>query len=279
MANSVIGAAKAVIPIFTVDSFTDRAFGGNQAGVCLLLAGERPTDAWMQGVAAEMGFSETAFLRPGTGAFDLRWFSPTKEVPLCGHATLAAAHVLWQEGVVPYGQTVAFDTLSGRLTCNAAQDGATMDFPTDAPVPRDAPPGLFTALGCRSGSVFEGKALGNLMVVLDSEAEVVGLAPDRAGLRRLSDEWAYIVTAPAADGDGYVCRYFAPAWGIDEDAATGSIQCTLGPYWAERLARSEVLCRQRSRRGARMRVRPDGARTHITGTAVTTVRGHIVVPL
>lgn len=264
------------IPLLVVDAFTTGApFTGNQAAVCLLPEGEWPDAAWMQRVAAEMGYSETAFVLPGRDACGLRWFTPNKEVPLCGHATLASAHVLWERGLLRKDQPALFDTRSGRLTCTPGPSGVTMDFPTDPPVPRPVPPGLFEALGWRGAAVpvFDGKALSNLMVVLPDEAAVRGLAPDMAALRRLSDLWAYIVTAPAADGRGYVCRYFAPAWGIDEDPATGSIQCTLGPYWSGRLGRTEVACRQLSRRGAAMAVRPAGDRTFITGRATVTVEG------
>jgi len=265
------------LPIFVVDAFTGRAFSGNQAGVCLLPAEAKPTASWMQSVAAEMNHAETAFVQPRGDAFGLRWVTPAKEVALCGHATLAAAHILWEQGVLPRASPALFDTASGRLTCKPSDAGITLDFPADPPVPAQAPPGLAEALGCPTDQVFEGKSLGNLMVVLGDEAAVRAVAPDLAALRRLSSKWAYIVTAPAADGDGYVCRYFASAWGIDEDPATGSIQCTLGPYWSQRLGQAEVRCRQLSRRGAEMQVRPQGSRTLISGRAVTTVRGELAV--
>lgn len=269
------------IPLLVVDAFTTgNAFSGNQAGVCLLEEGlgATPSSRWMQAVAAEMGYAETAFLAPPGQAGDawgLRWFTPAKEVPLCGHATLASAHVLWERGLVAKDKPALFDTQSGRLTCTLGAAGITMDFPTDLPTEAKAPAGLFAALGVREVPLFEGKALSNLMVVLPDEAAVRAVRPDFGALRKVSDTQAFIVTAPAADGRGYVCRYFAPAWGIDEDPATGSIQCTLGPYWSQRLGLAVVECRQLSRRGAAMRVRPAGARTSITGSAVTTVRGEL----
>lgn len=266
------------LPIFVVDAFTTGApFTGNQAGVCLLPAGSWPSDAWMQSVAAEMKHAETAFLVPKDGAWRLRWFTPAKEVPLCGHATLASAHVLWDQGLVPKDKPALFDTKSGRLTCTRAAQGIRMDFPTDAPYPHPGVAGLVEALDCEDSPVFEGKALGNLMVVLDHESDVEGLRPDIPALKALSDKWAYIVTAPSDRGHGYVCRYFAPAWGIDEDPATGSIQCTLGPYWSQRLGNAELECRQLSQRGARMIVEANGDRTSITGTAITTVQGTLKV--
>ena len=264
------------IPLYVVDSFTSRHFAGNQAGVCLLPAGPWPADAWMQGVAAEMRHSETAFLVPKGDAFGLRWFTPTMEVELCGHATLASAHVLWETGRARAGKPIAFDTLSGRLACVPGADGITMDFPADPPVAATAPPGLFAALGCKPVPVVAGERLGNLLLALPDEAAVRALAPDFAALRKVSDRLAFIATAPAADGDGFVCRYFAPAWGIDEDPATGSIQCTLGPYWAPRLGKADVRCRQLSARGAEMRVRPDGGRVHVTGRGVTTLKGELL---
>lgn len=269
------------VPILVVDAFTDQPFSGNQAGVCLLLKEGglmQPSSRWMQDVAAEMNHAETAFVQAHGDAFTLRWFTPTKEVPLCGHATLASAHVLWERGLLAKGVPARFDTERGRLTCTPGQDGITMDFPTDAPVERKAPEGLFAALGCAASPVFEGKALSNLMVVLEDEAAVAALRPDLPALKALSSSWAYIVTAPARDGRGYVVRYFAPAWGIDEDPATGSIACTLGPYWANRLGLPVVEARQLSRRGATMTVRPDGARTSITGKAVTVLSGVLAVP-
>lgn len=263
------------VPLLVVDAFTDRPFSGNQAGVCLLREGQRPSEEWMQSLAAEMNYAETAFVEPRGASFGLRWFTPAKEVPLCGHATLAAAHVLWERGLAPAGKPIQFDTKSGRLTCTRGPDGITMDFPTDLPIERAAPAGLFVALGCSPAPVFEGKALSNLMVVLPGEAAVRAIAPDFTALKAFSPTWAYIVTAPAADGRGYVVRYFAPAWGIDEDPATGSIACTLGPYWSQRLGRAQVEARQLSRRGAQMVVRPEGARTFITGKAVITVDGRL----
>lgn len=266
------------VPILIVDAFTDQPFSGNQAGVCLLPKEAKPSTEWMQMVAAEMNHAETAFVQPHGDGFTLRWFTPTKEVPLCGHATLASAHVLWERGLVAKGGPARFDTKSGRLTCTPGPGGITMDFPTDAPVERRPPAGLFAALRCMESAVFEGKALSNLMVVLPDEAAVAGLQPDIPALKALSPTWAYIVTAPAKDGGGYVVRYFAPAWGIDEDPATGSIACMLGPYWAKRLGRPTVEARQLSRRGAKMTVRPDGARTAITGQAVTVLSGVLAVP-
>jgi PhzF family phenazine biosynthesis protein len=264
------------IPILVVDAFTSKAFSGNQAGVCLVPAGEWPAAHWMQAVAAEMRHAETAFVKPQGEAFGLRWFTPGKEVPLCGHATLASAQVLWDRNAVAAGAPVLFDTLSGRLTCTRSSAGVTMDFPSDPPLPGAAPAGLFAALGCKAVPVFEGRALGNLLLAFPDEATIRALAPDFAALRRVSDTLAFIATAPAADGDGYVCRYFAPAWGIDEDPATGSIQCTLGPYWAGRLGKADVRCRQLSRRGAEMRVRPQGARTFVTGTGVKILEGQLL---
>jgi PhzF family phenazine biosynthesis protein len=267
------------VPLLVVDAFTDRPFSGNQAGVCLLSRDARPSARWMQDVAAEMNHAETAFVHPQADSFSLRWFTPAKEVPLCGHATLASAHALWERGLLPRDEPARFDTKSGRLTCTPGPDGITMDFPTDSPVDRAAPPGLFAALGCNEAPVSEGKALSNLMVVLPDEAAVAALRPDMAALKALSSTWAYIVTAPSRDGRGYVVRYFAPAWGIDEDPATGSIACTLGPYWAQRLGQPVLEARQLSRRGARMSVRPAGDRTAITGKAVTVLSGHLAVPL
>lgn len=264
-------------PIFTVDSFTPVAFAGNPAGVCLLPAGPWPKDAWLAAVGAEMNLSETAFLKPeSSGAFGLRWFTPAKEVDLCGHATLAAAHVLWSTDALPTGKPAAFDTLSGRLTCTKGPDGITMDFPAEPAKPAPAPPGMLEALGVPKDS----KVLRNRLdyiVVLADEAAVRAVKPLSKAPALQDPVRGFMVTAR---GDGvdsdYVCRYFAPAFGIEEDPVTGSIQCALGPYWAKELGKARLRCHQVSRRGGRMVVEPKGDRVLLTGSAVTTLKGELL---
>lgn len=261
-------------PLFQVDAFTDEPFAGNPAAVCLLEAEADP--AWMQRVAAEMNLPETAFLRRSAGRYELRWFTPTVEVELCGHATLATAHVLFSEGLAEAGQPVRFDSASGPLTARPGADGAIwLDFPATPAAPDDPPDGLLEALG--AGPV-RWTGLGRLdyLVELEDEAAVRDLAPDVGRLRWLGSR-GVIVTAAASGTGGYdfVSRFFAPGAGIDEDPVTGSAHCALGPFWAGRLGREELTGFQASARGGLVRVRPQGDRVLLGGRAVTVLRGQL----
>ena len=267
-------------PVFCVDAFTAEPFAGNPAAVCLL-EDEAADPGWMQRVAAEMNLSETAFLRPQAeaGRYRLRWFTPAVEVDLCGHATLASAHVLWTEGLAEAGRALRFDTASGPLAARRDGDGVIwLDFPATPAAPVDPPPGLLEALG---GGAARWVGLGRFdyLVELEDEAAVRDLAPDLRRLGRLTPESVgVIVTAVAARRDGYdfVSRYFAPAAGIDEDPVTGSAHCALGPFWAGRLGRDELTGFQASTRGGLVQVRPAGDRVHLGGRAVTVLRGQLV---
>lgn len=246
--------------LIVVDAFTDRPFSGNPAAVALLDAFE-PVDR-MQAVAAEMNLSETAFaVQRGDGEYDLRWFTPSTEVDLCGHATLATAHVL--------GGTAVFHTRSGRLTCTAASGWIEMDFPawpaTEAALP-SVPGGMER---CR----WAGVAGDDWLVELPSAPDVRGLVPDLAGIAALGRR-CVVVTAAAEAGSGhdFVSRVFGPNVGVPEDPVTGSAHCALAPYWAARLGRSELTGYQASRRGGTVRVRVDGERVVIAGQAVTVSR-------
>ena len=261
-------------PLFQVDAFTDEPFAGNPAAVCLLEAEADP--AWMQRVAAEMNLPETAFLRRSAGRCGLRWFTPTVEVELCGHATLATAHVLFSEGLAEAGQPVRFDSASGPLTARPGADGTIwLDFPATPAAPVDPPDGLLEALG--AGPV-RWTGLGRLdyLVELADEAAVRDLAPDVGRLGWLGSR-GVIVTAAAAGTGGYdfVSRFFAPGAGIDEDPVTGSAHCALGPFWAGRLGRDELTGFQASARGGLVRVRPQGDRVLLGGRAVTVLRGQL----
>lgn len=263
-------------PLFHVDAFTDKAFGGNPASVVLLPAGPWPPDAWLAAVGNEMNHSETAFVKPRpAGGFDLRWFTPVKEVDLCGHATLASAHVLWQEGLLPAGRPVVFESRSGTLTCLRDAAGITMDFPVDEAQPCEVPPGLFDALGTAPVPVLRNSL--DYLLVLPGEAAVRALRPLASAPALQDPVRGFIATAPSADpAFDFVCRYFAPAFGIAEDPATGSIQCALAPYWSQRLGKRELRVRQLSARGAVLRSRPDRRRVHISGQAVTTAKGELL---
>ncbi len=258
--------------IVQVDAFTDRAYQGNPAAVCVL---PRPAEtAWMQALAREMNLSETAFLTPAGDAFGLRWFTPAVEVDLCGHATLASAHVLWEEGILPAGRQARFDTKSGRLTADQRDGWIEMDFPAVSPVPADAPTDLLEALGV--SATYVGRNRMDYFVAVGSAAEVRALAPDHTRLRRLPVR-GVIVTAPADPGPGFdfVSRFFAPGSGVDEDPVTGSAHCALAPYWAAKLGKTAMIGYQASPRGGVVRVRPAGDRVILGGQAVTVLRGEL----
>lgn len=260
------------LPLLQVDAFAERAFTGNPAAVCLL-DGQRDA-TWMQNVAAEMNLSETAFVLRLNDGFSLRWFTPTVEVNLCGHATLASAHALWEQNIVPESAPVRFDTRSGTLTCR--KDGAliTLDFPAASLSATRVESDLIDAL-CVIPAVAV-KANDKLLVLLDSDDAVRNLAPDFSALARLPHS-GIIVTA-AADGTDFdfVSRFFAPAIGIDEDPVTGAAHCCLGPFWAERLGSNEMTAYQASTRGGVVKVRVDGDRVILGGTAVTVCRGTLL---
>ncbi len=263
--------------ITQVDAFTSEPFAGNPAAVCVLPS-VRP-DAWMQQVAQEMNLSETAFvLRRTGGGLGLRWFTPAVEVDLCGHATLAAAHVLWEEGHLGAGEEAVFHTRSGILRARPAGEGGwiALDFPAEPAVTIDPPDELTDAL--RATPVYVGKNRMDYLVVLEDEAAVRQLEPDLQGLERLGMR-GFIVTAPAARADAgydFVSRFFAPRFGIPEDPVTGSAHCCLGPYWSRRLGRDALTGYQASARGGTVRVRTDGERIHLSGQAVTVLRGELI---
>lgn len=261
--------------LYLVDAFTSNAFAGNTAGVVLLDSPAEP--AWMQSVAAELKHSETAFVQVGTRtateAKPLRWFTPTAEVDLCGHATLATAHVL--------GGDQVFTTRSGQLRCTAVVDGnVRMDFPADPPT---ADPALRSAVtptlpGLSAEDVsYVGRGVSDVVVQLADAAHVRELHPDLAAVARLGAR-CMIVTAPGdRDGVDFVSRVFAPAVGIDEDPVTGSAHCTLAPFWAEHTGRTELVGEQASERGGIVRTELDGDRVYLTGSAVTVAEGTLLV--
>ncbi len=263
-------------PISVVDAFSDERFRGNPAGVCLPSADV--DDAWMQAVAAELNLAETAFLRPRSGSeFDLRWFTPLVEVDLCGHATLASAHRLWEEGLAGDGP-IRFHTRSGVLTASRAGADIELDFPASPPRETPAPDGLAEALG--APFVWTGaNALGDILVEMPDGKVVRSLEPDFVALGKLPAR-GVIVTAAAERrfdvGHDFVSRFFAPRVGINEDPVTGSAHCALAPYWAERLGRPELVGWQVSARGGIVRTRVDGERVALGGRAVTVWKGELV---
>lgn len=256
--------------ITQVDAFTSEPFGGNPAAVCLLPA---PADeAWMQRVAREMNLSETAFLvERNDGSFDLRWFTPAVEVNLCGHATLASAHVLWEEDHLAPDAPAVFHTRSGRLSAILRDGWIEMDFPAEPDRPASVPDGLVDALG--ADPIYVGRNRFDYLVEVDSEATVRRLAPDIRRLGNVAISRGIVVTAPAkTDGIDFVSRYFAPSAGIDEDPVTGSTHCCLAPYWRRRLGRTAFTAWQASARGGLVKVEVRGDRVALSGQAVTVMR-------
>jgi len=257
--------------IVQVDAFTDTPFRGNPAAICVLPA---PRDErWMQDVAREMNLSETAFLQAQPDGWSLRWFTPTVEVALCGHATLASAHVLWEDAHLPRDRQARFHTKSGLLTADRRGDWIELDFPAKSVEPAPVPAGLVEALG--AAPTYVGRNQFDYLVELDSEKSVRGLTPDHATLAKLPVR-GVIVTSRASGDYDFVSRFFAPASGIAEDPVTGSSHCALGPFWSARLGKPELLAYQASPRGGVVRVRVVGDRVRLGGQAVTVLRGDLV---
>lgn len=259
--------------IIQVDAFTDKAFQGNPAAVCVLQ--NKQNDEWMQSVAQEMNLSETAFLIRQDQHYILRWFTPTTEVPLCGHATLASAHVLWTEGYASTGQSIKFHSKSGLLTAQYRDNWIELDFPANRS--QDIPPisKLKDALGVNLKTVLY-NSLGYL-VEIDSPQQVEQLQPNFTLIKQLPIS-KVIVTSRAAEDSKYdfVSRFFAPGVGIDEDPVTGSAHCCLAPYWRDRLHKNDFLAYQASKRGGVVKIHYDGGdRVLIQGQAITTMRGEL----
>ncbi|MFP3939557.1 MAG: PhzF family phenazine biosynthesis protein [Thermoanaerobaculia bacterium] len=279
--------SRSVIPLAQVDAFTGRPFAGNPAAVCLLP--EARPDAWLQDVAREMNLSETAFLVRLDDGFDLRWFTPEAEVDLCGHATLASAHALWESGRVERGEPVRFHTRSGLLTCveggpsgpDAGEGWIWMDFPAEAPealapMPEDLAEALADALGAAPRSL--GRNRLDLLVEVGSDEELRALRPDLEALRATGSRGVIVTAAAAGEAEhDFVSRYFAPGVGVPEDPVTGSAHCCLGPFWAERLGRRELVGHQASRRGGTVRVVVAGERVKLGGQAVTVMTAELLV--
>ncbi len=280
--------------IVQVDAFTDRPFGGNPAAVCVVE--QERGEAWMQAVAMEMNLAETAFLLPlekeeiggansPAGEYSLRWFTPLVEVDLCGHATLASAHVLWEEGYASPDTPLRFHTRSGVLTASRSNSLITLDFPAEPALPAPAPPELLAALNV--SPVWIGRNRMDYLVEVSDTTVLRELRPDMGLLSRIPCR-GIIVTARAETLDSkvsnsdtpnqkydFLSRFFAPAVGVDEDPVTGSAHCCLGPYWAERLGKNDLIGYQASRRGGVIQVRVEGERVKLGGQAVTILRGEL----
>lgn len=257
-------------PLFQVDAFTAVPFAGNPAAVCLLPAGGR-SSLWRQQVAAEMNLSETAFLSPGGEGWQLSWFTPTVEVDLCGHATLASAHVLFSEGLAE--TEVKFTTLSGVLTARRPGEWLELDFPAEAAWQQDIPAAIIEALGVEP--LFTGRNRIDYLVEISSEQQLQGLQPDFRRLARLGERGVIVTARATRPGYDFVSRFFGPGVGINEDPVTGSAHCCLGPYWQQKLGKNEFTAWQASARGGVVRVRVAGERVLLGGQAVTVLRGEL----
>jgi predicted PhzF superfamily epimerase YddE/YHI9 len=263
------------IPLYVVDAFTSAPFKGNPAAVCLL---ERwPADSWLHHLGREMNLSETACLvRRGEAEFDLRWFTPRVEVDLCGHATLASAHAIWENGHAPSTTTITFHTRSGPLQASPTPSGAIeLDFPAKPATACDPPPGLLPALGVNAPR-WVGRNQFDFLIEL-AESELLALRPD-FGKLATTECRGVIVTAKSSRGDyDFLSRFFAPCAGIDEDPVTGSAHCCLAEYWGEKLRKTEMLGFQASERTGVVRVTRRGSRVLLGGRAVTVSRGTLLV--
>jgi len=261
------------IPLFHVDAFTERPFAGNPAAVCVLPAAR--SDRWQQAVAREMNLSETSFLIKQPDHFGLRWFTPTTEVDLCGHATLAAAHVLWQQNYADPAQSIRFSTRSGILSAVLRGNRIELDFPLKPEEPATPPEGLIEALGI--SPVYTGRNQFDYLVEVESESVVRRMSPDFKRLAAVRARGVIVTSRAAEPPYDFVSRFFAPASGIDEDPVTGSAHCCLGAYWRKRLNKTEFLAYQASSRGGVVRVQVTDGRVLLAGCAVIVAHGTLLV--
>jgi len=272
--------ADTSFPLFQVDAFTNRPFAGNPAAVCILRQPENV--AWMQAVASEMNLSETAFVVPQKDAtsFDIRWFTPATEVDLCGHATLASAHILWEAGMLPAEQPARFNTKCGLLVCRGKGNWPdpkwiVMDFPATPENSVPIPPGLQEALGISPKYV--GASQFDYLVELDSEETVRNLKPNFALLKALEVRGVIVTARSSAPEFDFVSRFFAPGVGINEDPVTGSAHCCLAPFWGQRLKKVTMKAYQASARGGVVMVELLAKRVLISGQATTVLKGTLII--
>ena len=260
------------VKLFQVDAFTDKAFAGNPAAVCLLT---EPRDAaWMQAVAREMNLSETAFLLREADGYRLRWFTPAVEVELCGHATLASAHTLSEAGELKPNEQARFHTLSGLLTAERKGDWIELNFPAQPVEPTSAPLDVARALGATP--IFVGRYRFDFLVEVQSEQVLRTIKPDFALVQKLPARGLVVTSRSTSPDYDFVSRFFAPQVGVPEDPVTGSAHCALGPYWSGKLKKTEFVAYQASARGGVIRVRLDGDRVRLGGQAVTVLRGELL---
>ena len=257
------------VKLYQVDAFTDRMFGGNPAAVCILE--DWLDDALMQAIAAENNLSETAFAVASDGGYGIRWFTPESEVELCGHATLATAHVLFEHAGFPGNRIIFRSMKRGELAVLREGEWLTLDFPADTLEQVDAPRDLVDAVGKEPAETYRGRS--DYLLIYPTQRDIEAITPDFVQLARM-DIRGVIISAPGDEKD-FVSRFFAPALGIDEDPVTGSAHTTLVPYWSERLGKEALTARQLSKRKGDLRCRFLGSRVHITGKAVTYLEGEL----
>lgn len=259
--------------IYVVDAFTQKAFQGNPAAVCILASSA--SDEWMQQVAAEMNLSETAFLQPIEDGYQLRWFTPVAEVDLCGHATLASAHILWEKGLSDPEQPIRFHTKSGILSAYKKSHWIELNFPSEPPTIIDTyPQALMDGLGVEPVSV--GRNRWDYLVEVQSEEIVKELTPHFSQLQTIETR-GILVTSRSTDHEiDFISRCFFPSIGIPEDPVTGSAHCCLGPYWANLLNKTELQAYQASKRGGFLKVRLQNDRVHLLGQAITVLKSELL---
>src|SRR6266480_1022598 len=258
--------------IYQVDAFTEKPFSGNPAAVCIM--DELQGESWMQNVAREMNLSETAFLHKQAEGYNLRWFTPTVEVELCGHATLASAHVLWELRLLKPGEEAIFHTLSGLLAAHQKGKWMEMNFPAKLEEQAIAPDGLIEALGVAVKYV--GKNQFDYLVEVESEEIVRNIKPDFGLLQSVAARGVIVTSLAGSDEFDFVSRFFAPNVGVNEDPVTGSAHCCLSPFWSKRLGKDELVGYQASARSGVVKVRYAGDRVFLGGQAVTVLRGELM---
>ncbi len=261
------------IPLYQVDAFTNTPFTGNPAAICLL--SEPLSDTFQQSLAMENNLAETAYLLKEGDAYRLRWFSPLSEIDLCGHATLASAHILWETGTLATTEQARFQTRSGLLTADYSEGWITLNFPALYATPIETPEGLADAMGAEPTAVYRSRF--DLLVHFESEQMVRSLQPDFRKLLQVEAR-GVIATAQGSESEyDFVSRFFAPAVGIDEDPVTGSAHCCLVPFWAEQLGKSRFLAYQASKRGGVLRLQLESNRVLLTGQAITVLKGEVCI--
>ncbi|MFW6129355.1 MAG: PhzF family phenazine biosynthesis protein [Candidatus Aminicenantaceae bacterium] len=260
------------VEIYQVDAFTEKPFSGNPAAVCLLP--EKAEESWMQNVAKEMNLSETAFLLKQKHSFHLRWFTPTVEVELCGHATLASAHILWETELLTPQEEARFDTLSGLLTACRKGEKIELNFPANPEKKVQDPPEFGEILGVTPKYI--GKNKYDYLVEVQSESEVKNAKPDFPKLKQLGVRGIMITSQSSSSEYDFVSRFFAPGAGVDEDPVTGSAHCCLGPYWSQKLGKKDFVAYQASNRGGILFIHLEDGRVFIGGRAVTVMRGELL---